>query len=242
MGHMELLKKSSTRRALLTLAWIGVIVTAAFLRFDDLAERPMHADEATGALFMAKRMEGQGGEFNPKHYHGPLLADLTMPVCLIRGESTWAELTKGTLRVVTATAGLLLVLVPLLWRRKLGDVAALAAATLLATSPLLAYFSRMFIHESLLVLCGALLMGLCMAFPRWGIPGVVLGLMFAAKESFAISVIAWGGAIGVLLLLERRHLSVPAIRDWLQQHGKVIALSLGAAGAFREGRRSSVVF
>ena len=229
MRQMELLKKSPTQRALLTLAWIGVIVTAAFLRFDDLAERPMHADEATGARIMAKRMEEQGGEFNPKHYHGPLLADLTMPVCLVRGESTWVELTKGSLRFVTAVAGLLLVLVPLLWRRRFGDVSALAAATLIATSPLLVYFSRMFIHESLLVLCGAILLGLVLAFPRWGLPGLALGLMFAAKESFAISVLAWCAAIGLLLLQEFKSLSKQVIVDWLRKYGKGLIISAGLA-------------
>ncbi len=227
---MELQRKSPTQLALLTLAWIGVMVTAAFLRFDDLAERPMHADEATGARIMAKRMEGQGGEFNPKHYHGPLLADLTMPVCLVSGESTWSDLNKWTLRFVTASAGLLVVLVPLMWRRRLGDTAALAAATLLATSPLLVYFSRMYIHESLLVLCGMLLMGLVLAFPRWGLPGLVLGLMFAAKESFAISVLAWGGAIGLLLLQEFRSLNKELIADWVKQHGKGLLISGGVAG------------
>jgi len=221
--------KSLTQPALLTLAWIGVIVTAAFLRFDDLSERPMHADEATGARIMAKRMEGEGGEFNPKHYHGPLLADLTMPVCLLRGESTWKDLSKLSLRIVTATAGLLLILVPLMWRRRIGDVAALAAATLLAVSPLLVYFSRMFIHESLLVLCGAALMGVCLAFPRWGLPGVLLGLMFAAKESFAISVLAWGGAIGLLLLQERKALTRDVIGYWISTHGKGLAVSAAAA-------------
>ena len=228
MEPMELIQ-SPTQRALLILAWIGVLVTAAFLRFDDLAERPMHADEATGALFMAKRMEGQGGEFNPKHYHGPLLADLTMPVCLIRGESTWQDLSKGTLRFVTASAGLLVVLVPLMWRRRLGDPAVLVAGLLLATSPLLVYFSRMYIHESLLVLCGMLVMGLVLAFPRWGLPGLALGLMFAAKESFAISVLAWGGALGVLLLMERKHLNLSAIRSWLSEHGRMVACSAATA-------------
>lgn len=222
-------KSLPTQRALLILAWIGVFVTASFLRFDELAERPMHADEATGARIMAKRMEGQGGEFNPKHYHGPLLADLTAPVCRVRGESSWAELSKGSLRFVTASAGLLVVLVPSLWRRKLGDVSALAAAGLLATSPLLVYFSRMFIHESLLVLCGALLMGLVLAFPRWGLPGVVLGLMFAAKESFAISVLAWGAAVGLLLLQDCRSLSKESVIGWIKQHGKGLAISAGAA-------------
>ena len=228
MSHMESVK-SPTQRALLTLAWIGVVVTAAFLRFDDLADRPMHADEATGARIMAKRMEGQGGEFNPKHYHGPLLADLTMPVCLLRGESTWSELSKSSLRFVTASAGLLVIMVPLLWRRSLGDVPALVAAALLATSPLLVYFSRMFIHESLLVLFGMLLLGLVLAFPRWGLPGLVLGLMFAAKESFAISVLAWGAAIGLLLLQECKSISKEVIVTWVKENGKGLVVSAAAA-------------
>ncbi len=221
--------KISTQHALLILAWIAVFVTAAFLRFEDLSVRPMHADEATGARIMAKRMEGEGGEFNPKHYHGPLLADLSMPLCLIRGESGWSELSKGTLRFVTASAGLLVVFVPMLWRRRLGDVSALAAATLLATSPLLVYFSRMFIHESILVLFGALLLGLILAFPRWGLPGVVLGLMFAAKESFAISLLAWSAAISLLLLQEHRKLSMELVMAWLRQHGKGLMLSAATA-------------
>lgn len=217
------------KRAALILAWIGVIASAAFLRFDDLTQRPMHADEATGARIMAKRMEGQGGEFNPVHYHGPLLADLTMPVCRMRGESTWRDLSKGSLRFVTASAGLLLVLVPLMWRRRMGDGSALLAAALLAVSPLLTYFSRMFIHEPLLALCGAAVLGLGVAFPRWGLPGVALGLMFAAKETFVISVLAWGGAVGLMLLLEWRKLSVLAAREWILCHGRNIALCLGAA-------------
>ncbi|MDX1680918.1 MAG: TIGR03663 family protein [Akkermansiaceae bacterium] len=221
--------RSSTQRALLILAWIGVVVTAAFLRFDELTDRPMHADEATGARLMAKRMEGQGGEFNPSHYHGPLLADLTMPVCYLRGESSWSELSKFSLRVVTATAGLLLVLVPLMWRRSLGDLGALAAASLLAVSPLLVYFSRMFIHEPLLTLFGALFLGVCLRFPRWGIPGVVLGLMFAAKETFAISVLAWAAALGILLLQERKRITLEGLRLFLSRHGKGLALSAGAA-------------
>ncbi|MDX1681298.1 MAG: hypothetical protein R3242_11285, partial [Akkermansiaceae bacterium] len=93
----------------------------------------------------------------------------------------------------------------------------------------LVYFSRMFIHESLLVLSGAALMGVCMAFPRWGLPGVLLGLMFAAKESFAISVLAWAAAIGVLLIQERRALSAEAIRQWLAKHGKGLVTSAATA-------------
>ena len=88
----------------------------------------------------------------------------------------------------------------------------------------------MYIHESLLVLCGMLLMGLVLAFPRWGLPGLALGLMFAAKESFAISVLAWGGAIGLLLLQEFKSLSKDAIVDWIKEDGKGLVVSRAGAG------------
>ena len=67
------------QRAIVILCWMLVIATGIFLRFDDLSSRPFHADEATGARITAKRMEKDGGTFDPKHYHGPLLADLAMP-------------------------------------------------------------------------------------------------------------------------------------------------------------------
>lgn len=217
------------KRISLILAWIAVFVTAAFLRFDDLTLRPMHADEATGARIMAMRMEGQGGKFNPSHYHGPLLADLTMPICLLRGESSWAELSKLSLRPITACAGFLLVLLPLAWRRSVGDLAPLLAAALLATSPLLIYYSRMFIHESLLALAGMAFLAAVLRWPRWGIPGVLLGLMFAAKETVVISVLAWTVAVALLLVEQRRAISRESVLEWLRVHGRGLILSGVAA-------------
>lgn len=190
-------------RAIVIVCWICVIVTAVFLRFDALGDRPFHADEATGARITARRMETGGSQFDPKHYHGPLLADLTIPLCKVRGETGWQDMTKTTLRILPAIAGSLLVLLPLCWRRRCGDVPMLAAAAFLATSPLLVYYSRMFIHESLLVLCGMAALVSLTGRWRWGIPGILIGLMFAAKESFAISIIAWSGA-AVLVGWENR--------------------------------------
>jgi uncharacterized protein (TIGR03663 family) len=191
------------QRAVIIVLWISVIVTGAWLRFEDLAKRPFHADEATGARITARRMESGGGQFDPKHYHGPLLADLAIPLCQLHGETRWQEMTKATLRTLPAIAGTLLLLVPLLWRRRYGDGPMLLASALLATSPLLVYYSRMFIHESLLVLFGMLALVVLTRKPRWGIPGIFIGLMFATKESFAISLIAWSGA-GLLIAWENR--------------------------------------
>ncbi len=192
------------KHAVIIILWISVLVTGVFLRFDHLDKRPFHADEATGARITARRMESTAGQFDPTHFHGPLLADLAIPLCRWRGESSWRELTKNTLRTVSAAAGCLLVIVPLWWRRRFGDGPMLLASWLLATSPLLVYYSRMFIHESLLALFGLMAVMTLTRKPRWGIPGLLIGLMFAAKESFAISMIAWAAA-ALLVAVENRH-------------------------------------
>jgi len=226
----------------LIVLWISVIVTGVCLRFDDLAKRPFHADEATGARLTARRMESAGSHFDPKHYHGPLLADLAIPLCKLRGETRWQELTKFTLRTLPAIAGSLLVLLPLLWRRRFGDAPMLLAAALLASSPLLVYYSRMFIHEPLLALCGMLALVALTCKPRWGITGFLIGLMFATKESFAISLIAWAGA-GLLIALENRKsldhaMWVSAWRQYRIPVGlSLLAFAVTACGFYTDGFR-----
>lgn len=197
------------KRAVIVACWICVIAAGVFLRFDDLGRRPFHADEATGARLAALRMESGGGLFDPYHYHGPLLGQLAIPWCELRGESGWRSMTKSTLRTLPAIAGSLLLLLPLCGRRRFGDGPMLLAAALLATSPLLAYYSRMFIHEPLLVLfgVGALLSFYSLDSPhhgiRWGITGLLIGWMFATKETLAISILSWAVA-GAVIAWEKR--------------------------------------
>ena len=217
------------KRAVVIFAWICVIVTGAFLRFDDLAKRPFHADEATGARISAKRMESGTSQFDPKHYHGPLLGDLAIPLCKVRGENHWREMTKSTLRTLPASAGILLLFVPLLWRRRFGDFPVLLASAVMATSPLLVYYSRMFIHESLLVLFGALALASLTHRPRWGLAGVLIGLMFATKESFAISILAWSGAGALVALENRKSLDRETVAALWRDYRVPIAVSLFTA-------------
>lgn len=190
------------KRFVVIACWICVIITGGFLRFDDLEKRPFHADEATGARITSRRMESGGTGFDPKHYHGPLLGDLAIPLCAMNGEGGWKEMSKTTLRTLPAIAGTLLLLIPLLWRKRFGDAPVLLAGAMLATSPLLVYYSRMFIHEILLVMFGLLALTAITRQPKWGIAGILIGLMFGTKESFAISIIAWIGA-GCLIALGR---------------------------------------
>lgn len=205
-------------RLLVILGWVLVAAAAAWLRFDGLGERPFHADEATGARITATRMETGGARFDPKHYHGPLLGDLAIPLCHARGEDSWRAMRKETLRFLPAGAGLLLVFVPLFWRRLLGDPAALVAGACLAASPLLVYYSRMFIHEMLLVGFGMLALAALTRGPRVLAAGVLIGLMFATKESFAISMIAWTCAAVAVAAMEprwwRREVAVGFVSTW----------------------------
>jgi len=190
--------------------WLMILAGAVFLRVDHLSQRPIHFDEATGARITSYRF-GEDGvyRFNPVHNHGPLLSVAGGVFCRLHGEDSWREMRVRALRLVPAAAGSLLVLLPLLWRRRFGDAPVLVAGALLATSPLLVYFSRMFIHEMLLALFGvAALLVLSLSGGKWrlakfGVVGVLVGLMFATKESFAITMLAWLGA-GCCLAVEQR--------------------------------------
>ncbi|MGB0416485.1 MAG: glycosyltransferase family 39 protein, partial [Coraliomargarita sp.] len=194
-------------RGWIWLVWIGLIALATWLRVGGITERPIHADEATGAKIAAQRLEGVGYAFNPKHFHGPWLSLSTVPIAQVRNETTWQELSLGTLRSNSALAGILLVLTPLLWVRRLGAIPSIVASSLLATSPLLVYYSQMYIHESWLALFGFI--SLAALYRLWTQPsktngclaGLCLGLMFVTKETVAISILSWGATLGLCSLL-----------------------------------------
>lgn len=199
----------SIQKWLFTFAWLGVLSLAIFLRIHDLADRPIHADEATGARILAQQLEDQEYSYNPRHFHGPTLSQIAYPLARLRGENDWASLSVTTLRISTAIGGVLLVLTPLLWLRSIGTWATLLAGAWLATSPLLVYYSRVYIHETWLTLFGMLA---CAGLYRLTLrpntgtaltTGIVLGLMFATKITVAISLLSWLIAIAGLFVLLR---------------------------------------
>lgn len=184
-------------RWLICLSVLGIFILGLVLRSSGLAERPIHADEATGARILAERLEGNGYEFNPTHFHGPSLSAISVAFTKVAGENDWHSLTVETLRLAPLIAGLLMLLTPLLWMKRIGALPAIVACACMATSPLLVYYNRMYIHESWLALFGMLACYLIYSViekPRlvYGIfAGLFLGLMFATKATFAFSVISW---------------------------------------------------
>ena len=213
-----------SQRLLIIVTWIGIVILSLTLRLQNLEERPIHADEATGARILAGQLAGEDYQFDPQHFHGPLLSLSSQPIARSRSETSWSELSTTTLRLSTVIAGLLVVFTPLLWRRSIGSWGALAAAALLASSPLMVYYNRMYIHESLLTLfamlaCAAVFRLTEQPGKRIAIAsGLCIGLMFATKETFAISILAWLPAVGLCYWRqqanEARHLC-PNLRIYL---------------------------
>ncbi len=187
-----------------------IAAAAAAVWLPGLAERPMHGDEAVNAVKLGEMIEGRGYEYDPHEYHGPTLNYLALIAARFHGVDSFSELQEPILRIVPVIFGTLLILFLLPVGEGLGRMAAVFAALFMAVSPAMAFYSRYFIHEMLLVCftAGAIVCGyryLKTPGALWALlAGVCLGLMHATKETFVIALGAMGGALLVLLCF-RRH-------------------------------------
>lgn len=185
------------RRLFLVLGWIIVCLVGAYLRIGNLELNPIHADEATGAHILGKSLEKAPYDFNPKHFHGPMLRIVTAPIARMRGENSWEELTKISLRISPVIAGILLIITPLFFTHQLGRFGSLISASFISSSPLLVYYNRIYIHESLLTLFGLLALASIIKLHRKSsaingvVTGILIGLMLATKVTVSISIFAW---------------------------------------------------
>lgn len=204
------MKWRTPRSALLGLSRVSylscvllVVLLAVVLRFAHLADRPMHADEAVNADKFGTLLEQGRYEYDPTHFHGPSLSYVTLVPARMRGITRDADLDEATLRSGPAALGVLLVAASILLIPVFGEGAALAAALLAAVSPAMVFYSRDFIHETLLVcFTGGALIALFRYLRKpgafWAVAtGVCAGLMFATKETSVIAFVALalGGAL-----------------------------------------------
>lgn len=206
-----------------------ILCTAAFLRFHNIDDRPLHFDEATGARIVGYALDGDQRPFNPQHFHGPLLSTVAIPVAQSQGQDSWQDLTITPLRSVTAVAGFLTVAACLFFPARWSFT--LAAAALIATSPLLVYYSRMFIHEPLFVFTGALSLLAIAKFcekQHWlwaGLAGIAIGLMAATRETVAIALFSWTVAGGLIWLQASKSRKPSKLLSTLLKHQWSIALA-----------------
>lgn len=184
------------------IALIGAILAAAAMRLPALGQRVFHGDEAVHAFKLAELLDSGRYVYDPFEFHGPTLYYFTLPVVAVLGLTDLASLREAPLRLVPALFGIAgVALLPLL-RDGIGRGACAAAAWLMALSPLLSYYSRYYVQETLL---SVFVLGAIATAWRWrqsGRVGWILAAGFcagsahASKETF---VIAAGCAAAALL-------------------------------------------
>jgi uncharacterized protein (TIGR03663 family) len=204
------------------------------LRSVQLDSRPMHNDEAVNSIKFRNLWEGPGYRYDPYEYHGPTLAYSTLVWEKLTGAGNFNGFTEARLRSLTVLFGVGLVLLLFLVADGLGRKAALAAAILTATSPVMVYYSRDYIHETLFVFFIFLALASGWRYCQTGkiawilLAGAALGLMQATKETFVFNIAA---AMGALLLNEcfRRPGPESALEKRLFKPAHLIAAGLAWA-------------
>ncbi len=185
------------------------------LRSVQLERRPMHNDEANNALKIRDLWEGHGYRYDPNEFHGPTLAYSTLLWEKLTLAGDFARFTEIRLRSLTVVFGVGLVLLLFLVADGLGRQAALAAAFLTAVSPVLVYYSRDYIHETLFVFFIFLALASAWRYSQTGkiawilLAGAAIGLTQATKETFVFNLAA---VMGALLLNEGLPRAAPAFR------------------------------
>ena len=116
-------------------AYAVIVLAALAARLWDLGSRAIHHDESLHAFYAWNLASGLGYEHNPM-MHGPFQIEASAVVFRLFGDSDF------TARILYVAAGAVLVLMPLLLRKRLGVLGALFASGMLAVSPTMLYFSR----------------------------------------------------------------------------------------------------
>ena len=170
------------------------------LRLPQLGARPMHTDEAVNAYIVGQLLAGKSFAFDPQDRHGPALAALTLPIVRMQGANTFADLTEPELRLTSALAGTITILLFSPAVEIFGFLPCLIAALLFVGAPLPVYYDRYFIHESLFV---AATFGLILAGARAckspslihaALAAACAAVMLAAKETALLHFFALAAA------------------------------------------------
>jgi uncharacterized protein (TIGR03663 family) len=177
-------------------ALLLAVAGALALRCPRLDVRPLHNDEAVNAIKVSDLWQHGHYRYDPNEFHGPTLYYASLPFLWLSGARNPDELTETTLRLAPVAFGTGLILLLLLFSDGLGRHAMVWAAIFTAVSPAMVFYSRYFIHEMLLVFFTALTLGAGWRYyqtrlARWAVTiGLGIGLMYATKETFVITLAA----------------------------------------------------
>ena len=168
------------------------VTTALALRVARLEVRPMHHDEANQAIKFGDLLERGEYRYDFRDHHGPTLYYLTLPSAWLAGRHTLASLDDVTLRRVPVAFGVATILLLPLLAAGIGRTAVTVAAILMALSPAMVFYSRMFIQEALFA-CFTLAFVIAVGHVAtaagrtwWILAGVAAGFAAATKETSAI--------------------------------------------------------
>jgi uncharacterized protein (TIGR03663 family) len=162
----------------------------------------MHTDEAVHAVKFGTLLERGEYRYDPNEYHGPTLNYFTLIPAALTSQRTFVELDEVTLRIVPAVFGVGLLVLPFLLRKGV-PVPFGFGAVLAAFSPVMGYYSRYYIQESLLVFFSFGLLLAVYRHSQTGHPfsavgaGLCAGLMHATKET---SLITFGVLLAAVLV------------------------------------------
>jgi uncharacterized protein (TIGR03663 family) len=202
---------------------IVIFLIAAVLRFYNLNLVPLHHDEGVNGNFLVRLVREGFYQYDPENYHGPTLyyfsAIIPWITKLLFGSTTRDNygLTTFNIRLITVLFGLGTIVLVFLLRRRLGTVATLSAALLLAVSPGAVYLSRYFIHESLFVFFTLGIVVACIWAYDTRKPGYLIwagacaALLFATKETAMISVAVLIIALALTVVYMRFN-RIPAVQ------------------------------
>jgi uncharacterized protein (TIGR03663 family) len=199
-----------------------VLAGAILFRVVGLELRPMHHDEANQALKFGALLEKGEYRYDKSEHHGPSLYYLSLPFAWALSKKTLASLDEVTLRLVPAFFGAGIILLMLIFLKPLKREALLFAALFATLSPAMAYFSRFYIQEMLLIF---FFLGFLASVWRYVLhpskgwafaAGFFAGMMYVTKET---SVIALGAVAGAFLFTlffrgKTRSLQKPLPRVW----------------------------
>ena len=191
------------KKAAFTVLFLIAVFAAVLFRVVHLDLRPMHHDEANQAVKFGDLLEKGEYRYDPIEHHGPSLYYLSLPFAWIASGKSFAALDIVTLRLVPAFFGAGMVLLLLLLKDGFSRSTILFSGFFAVVSPLMVFYSRFYIQETLLVffLVGAMAASWRYHLSlKWGwaaATGVFIGLMYATKET---CVIAFAAIFGGLLL------------------------------------------
>lgn len=204
------------------LCYAALLVVGLTMRLWDLGARAMHHDESLHALYSWKLSNGEGFAHNPM-MHGPLQFEVNAVLFFALGDS------EVTARVLYALMGTALILMPFLFRSRLGRIGALFAAAMLTVSPAMLYYSRFARND---ILMAVWTFGLVICMWRYFdegrhrylyIAAALLALMFATKESAYMVV----GMMGLWCFLMAVHPSLSRAWSNIEAQGVSPPVALG---------------